>query len=455
MSNRKSKDKLEALFGNLFNEEAAINKMDGWNQPSDEIWDQIHAELHPKQNKNRLVVFLPWMAIAASSLLLIGCFQFYQLNTTNSSQLSYQQNKKEQVIDLLQSHFGGGSGKEEKINHPLNSNAGRLIAYQQSETEKDVSPLGESPLTNTQLDIERSTEISINNKLHQPVAALTMMYNPILTQEKKVFIQPPITPITKNKSSFYLGANYTPSWKESGVIQFEEADNIAGKEYTSTTISGGLTFGVQLQKGWILESGLQYRHSKKSTIYTGGIPYEQITENPTSEVGKEYVSTLPLGSTTGSLAADLLLTKNPTAVTDHDEELDLSVTLSHSVKMVDIPILAKKQWAVGSLGLSVKAGILNRFILQNKVAMPEVIAQDQSYEVTSTILQKDTPPQKTTTYSGHLVAGVGLDYALLPRLSLYVEPTFTRSLQPTKNLELASVYTSGKMVDVGVRYDLR
>ena len=58
------------------------------------------------------------------------------------------------------------------------------------------------------------------------------------------------------------------------------------------------------------------------------------------------------------------------------------------------------------------------------------------------------------TNSPNFLAGFGIAYQIQPKLSIYAEPTFVRSIRPIRQVRFADIYTEGKMVNLGIRYQL-
>ena len=61
---------------------------------------------------------------------------------------------------------------------------------------------------------------------------------------------------------------------------------------------------------------------------------------------------------------------------------------------------------------------------------------------------------KLSTYSPNFLVGFGMEYQLQPKLSVYAEPTFVRSIGPIAEIGFADIFAEGKMVNLGIRYQL-
>ena len=387
---RKTEDKLEAIFNQRFNEVTEVEKKEDWKLPADLVWDKIEKELHPPKKRNSLTVLLPWMSIAASSLLVLGCFQMYQIQQITP--LLTQQIEWKQVKSNLSANFN-------ILAHQIvtNKEGGWNSVKERSITLVNATPIAEKQSTIAPGKIIKKlptleTALPLNEDKVLPKIKIDGSTKQSLLLTQTVDRTPPntdpfhsIRKEAKRKSSIYVAATITPFIKENivSVEQPDANDDVANTQQQKQSMGVGLHVGAKVGKGWMIESGLRYTPSTA----------------------------------------------------------------------LDIPLLARKQWVVGNLGLSIKAGLLNRFILQNKIENSQIA--DPPFSVDFNPLMDDSARKLSNTYSSHLVAGVGVEYALLPRLSLFVEPTFTRSLSPLVTTDDSILFASGKMVDVGVKYLLQ
>jgi len=76
-----STDNLEDFFNQSFNDAEKVNDAAEWNLPSEAVWEKIQDGLTEERRFTVLFFKWPWSAIAASYLLLVGGYQFFQKNT--------------------------------------------------------------------------------------------------------------------------------------------------------------------------------------------------------------------------------------------------------------------------------------------------------------------------------------------------------------------------------------
>ena len=73
-----AKDNLEDFFQQSFNDMETVNQPADWNSPSEAVWENIQDGLTDEKRSNVFLLKWPWSAIAASYLLMVGGYQFFQ-----------------------------------------------------------------------------------------------------------------------------------------------------------------------------------------------------------------------------------------------------------------------------------------------------------------------------------------------------------------------------------------
>ena len=169
-----------------------------------------------------------------------------------------------------------------------------------------------------------------------------------------------------------------------------------------------------------------------------------------------YESTLNLqiGSSLGAIETEIVLSRSSATSIEEQTDLGLNITFSKSVTSLDIPLLVKKQWTIGNLGVSIRAGLLNRFIIDNNLETFNITVDDPRFQSRIEPNEARNGPNRLSTYSPNFLAGFGMEYQLQPKLSIYAEPTFVRSIQPIAKIGFADIFAEGKMVNFGIRYQL-
>ena len=198
----------------------------------------------------------------------------------------------------------------------------------------------------------------------------------------------------------------------------------------------------------------RYTNSNKSAQHTGNIPYQLLEERLSNQGIYESTLNLQLGSSAGAIETEVVLSRSSATSIEEQTDLGLTITFSKSVTSLDIPLLVKKQWAIGHLGLNIRAGLLNRFIIDNNLETFNVTVNDARFQSRIEPNEERNSTNKLSTYSSNFLAGFGVEYQLQPKLSVYAEPTFVRSIQPIAKIGFADIFAEGTMVNFGIRYQL-
>jgi len=225
-------------------------------------------------------------------------------------------------------------------------------------------------------------------------------------------------------------------------------------ESQESSFTTGLQFGVNLGEGWIMETGLRHTNSNKSAQHTGSIPYQFLEERLSNQGIYESTLNLQIGSSSGAIETEVVLSRSSATSIEEQTDLGLNITFSKSITSLDIPLLVKKQWAIGNLGLNIRAGLLNRFIIDNNLETSNITVDDARFQSRIEPNEERNGTNKLSTYSPNFLAGFGMEYQLQPKLSVYAEPTFVRSIGPIAKIRFADIYAEGKMVNLGIRYQL-
>ena len=263
-----------------------------------------------------------------------------------------------------------------------------------------------------------------------------------------------IVPVLKKRPQFYLSADYAPVWKtvKNRGFQFGRNEFFPRKEVQETAYNTGLQVGLKWGKGWSVETGLRYNAVKASIRHNKVVTYEQMQEKLNSNGDYESVVNMQFGSSAGAIETDVSFARATSATIETDAQIEIDIATSNTLSHLDLPLIVKKEWAIGSLALSIKAGLLNRFLIENSIALEEVTIDNNSFNTTATSFKKRQSTKNKDDYSAHYLAGIGVAYTFQPGLSMYVEPTFIRSVQPVIGLRDASLYTQSKMLNIGLRY---
>ena len=266
----------------------------------------------------------------------------------------------------------------------------------------------------------------------------------------------PLVPKLQKRPRFYVAVDYAPistTAKDKG-IKLDKHEFIPRRETQQSAFTTGLQFGIKWHKGWSLETGLRYASINKLIQHNRTIPYQFLQERLNNSGEYESNISLQLGSAEGAVDTDILLARSAVSTVASDANININIAFNSDREYLDMPLLVKKEWAIGSFALSLKTGILNRFLLTKSFELQEIILDDGRFNSRVNNFRERINTKSSTNYTAHYLVGGGLAYAFQPSLSFYVEPTFVRSIQAVIGPRGTSIYTKNKMLNVGFRYTL-
>jgi len=393
-------DNMEDFFQMAFNDEEKLNQAAGWNEPSDVVWENIQSGLQEERRFSLVLLKWPWSAIAASYLLFMSGYSFFQSNTkddlVNSVVKTEQQISEELVKNPIVQRTDDFSRREENMAKQsalklglIPSTEGKIV---HNFGRHETKPILVSSLETRNIDhnvyalpIETIDRNSVATRtVDRPTVSIPTINSSLATNaNNEQFVISNLVLPKQKKSKKYLAANYGSMVEKLGSNPVE---------YTSNQLTHGNTFGIQLgqenAKGWAIETGVQY-----------------------TKMGERVVQN------------------------SDEDQFEIAAT-----NYLDIPLTAKKSWEKGKLSVNVKTGLVNRFEINQ-------VAQSNKEPIKDNQLQAHK-------YLPSVVAGVGLAYAIQPKLSLFVESAVSKGIKPVIDVEGMELTAENLMVQVGVRYEL-
>lgn len=453
-----STDNLEDFFNQSFNDDEKVNNAAEWNLPSEPVWEKIQDGLTEERRLNVLFFKWPWSAIAASYLLMVGGYQFFQsyieVPISNTSIVFEEPIRNGLSMDTdiaCADEFNQYISNGEKVNLSVQPTPKYLAEITTINFNNEIIITNKN--VDNQLVIKGFENNSIPEKWLLDPLDLHSFKNLKILNPKPINL-PNITPAIKKASNVYVAANYgfiNEDLKKNNFSR-ENQDFFAAKETHATGNSVGIQIGLENKKGWAIETGIHYTKIAKDLMVNQSITPQDLPQDLITNGEGD----LKMGwhSSTGYNEQMLTLRNNSTTPIAVVEPLNIDIIQKTQKEYVDIPLVLKKRWVSGKLGLSVKSGILNRFEIDNSLEASTIKLADAELEVLASEFKQNTTAIKNNKYVPHVVAGIGVEYFIQPNLSVYIEPTFTKSLRPVIDFGFANVTAQNSMVNLGVRYEL-
>lgn len=151
MDNNLHNDSLEEFFRkHLEREENPLSEDDGWDVPSDAVWEGVEIGLPKKEKpKRRIIPYWRWVGVAAAILLLLGFFQLQkyqqQLNHLTTELHVHQEELKEvkEKLDVSENDFA------KQIEKDATKDINQQRIQDQGVASEEIISSGVTPSSNT------------------------------------------------------------------------------------------------------------------------------------------------------------------------------------------------------------------------------------------------------------------------------------------------------------------
>ena len=452
-----SKDNFEDFFHESFSDSEVVKKAGDWNVPSEMVWDEIQEGLTEERKLSIAFLKWPWSAIAASYFLFVFGYQFLEKNvdktdikeiaaveaTIAPTDINLELDATPSMDELIRPDKGSTTN-----NIAFTTSINNLSTKQIAGLDKQVIDAFE--ITENSLVVNEAREGQekwTSEPLDFHFANNLINFE---SPEEKININS-ITPALKKSSSIYLAANYSIISENSKIYTASDTPTgLMRNEKNAKGTSVGVNVGWANKKGWAIETGVHYTQLENETVGRQTIPTEVLAANENSQGVSNVDLTLNDAYGSSEIGLRLFNANNPS-----EKGTPLSIRLAQSTqsRFVEIPLLVRKNWRFGKWSVGIKTGLLNRFNVSNASESPNITVEDNEFEVLASDFRRDTRIENNK-YTPQIIAGIGVEYFIQPNLSVYAEPSFSKSLRPTIDFGFASIQSQNMAMMVGMRYHL-
>ena len=479
MEQKKRQDDMEEFFRKAFDELGDAPSDDGWDRPSPGVWAGIQAGL-PVAPAKRLGWSWLWGMLLLLLLLPLGLL--YWQNRGLEQRLEEQEGALQQMqasLDSLliqrinpspQAHLrpikgGLGShaslpdGIQESAQVPLQPLKGGLGSHAslpgqeiRESAQMPLQPLkgglGSHALLPDQGTQESAQSVhfqplkgelsphgllpaqGISPLAHLPMNTLAYRQITALQAGPALSLEPHQAVRAAAKPAFYLGGytayNHTSrvighKSNQPGRALFEVQENGQG------SLEWGLRAGLQLSPRWAVESGLSAFSIRQESRQAFRVRYDPGRERPVGGGQLEATYALAIPSAYGTSELDVDLRRAASQPLLPGAYLALEVHAQQRLRFVSIPLTLHYRLLNRRFQLGLKGGLALSFLqstsLQTTVQsrraglmVPDARVRERFAEVRSANLD--------------YLLGLSAHYRLTPSLSLVLEPTYRKNLQP-------------------------
>ena len=516
MKDNFNNDNLEVFFSKeLQNDYQMDLDSDGWDVPSEKVWDNIASEI---SSSNRPPINLwrnnrPWMSIAASLLIITIVYQTmtnkqtinnlqHRLNTQVATLNEVQNNEPSDIADF-QNSILPNSNDEIKIEKKSTSTISNSIA--QISTTKNTTPTTISdeeliakmtkteplPLlakvhpvsseinqqviiaTTDEKQISRSQSTSaITKKLESSFTASSFL--PLNMDAKKISdfadgstdydvkgfykIIEPLQP-KKNRKNWYAGIFYAPSWfsKKIKGENATELKSIVDQQIVSrSSFKTGINIGYQLSDNWSVETGLALSKNKQISEHQLSFTYDP-DQNQVNENGDlEAVYSVNLQTSFGDLPSDIRLAHNPNQQMEAGMPITFQLKSEQQLDMLQLPVSIRYSMGEGPLTIRLSGGAMANIVTNNKATINPPPSNYSSSGMQDLRYRNSklhvNEMQDVKALSCSLTASLELDYELTDNVHLYIAPSYAKGITPVYEDEEKETELLQASVLLGLNY---
>lgn len=349
----------------------------------------------------------------------------------------------------------------------LTSTSKKKDIAQVSKNEKAQSDpfINTAQTTNVPLDSTTFNQV-INAIL--PLAPIPAKYllvdgTPSIATDTILAIESPFTDLNKKNilvgdkvKKFYAGISIAPAYTYRKVISRRNpfiTRTLNQNEKARFSFNAGIQLGYQFSKNWSIESGLTY--SRQSTQYRAPkqVRYSMTNErlNSRGEFERDY--NLDLETSSGNISTDIALARTSDTSIPENDFINLVMTTKQQISYGSIPLILRYQAGSNKWKFGLKAGLLNKFVLDaySKIESVTVLRPGIRF-ISSSDFPKTRKLTNLKKYQTHYLFGAGLSYYLNDRCWIYAEPTFSRSFNPSFQTRNFKTLPSVSSLELGFNY---
>ncbi len=513
MSNNFNSDSLESFFQKGLQDDLLTDiASDGWDMPSDAVWDNIETGITVRQIRGKKWGDnKPWLSVAAAILFITIFYQTlsqqqsidglqHQIDAQANKQTQIDNNQKTKQSEDFQNNIASIPTEESTSSQAsTTSNTNNIIAA----TTKNTTSITTRNIHNNSVTLPSSQNIlfdesqnrplenqnhslAVNPKLELTAAAKPSNHTNYLSTklEKQQLValnvkskrMTDIIPTLKNSSypslgsvepfekavdqkNVYVGAYIGSNWTSTKVKGNTEVKDLLDKQqFTTSSYQTGVKIGYQLSDKWSVETGLAYNKIQQKSEHQLNFTFDSddISLNADGEYEGTYTGSL--STSYGSLPVDVVLSHGSIAPNLQEGQiLPFKLKSKQTLEMVQVPVAVRYAVGSGRLKLHLSAGATAN-ILTNKdlrIALPLEGSNlpgvaNVSYEGSD--LQGENYLDDINNLSFSLTAGAELTYALTNNLHLYAAPTYSKGVTPVYESEELETDLSQATVLLGINY---
>ncbi len=250
------------------------------------------------------------------------------------------------------------------------------------------------------------------------------------------------------KNRWTLQGQFSPNYSYRNLKQLDnnstkgKTANTSSKNYFDDNekgliaYSGGLNINYQVKNKWSLQSGIYY--SKIGQYNNNVIVYK----DPNDPKGS-FIQT-----SAGNIKYNTAYSNGGLRPVDVDYDSDTTYNIQNSkltqkFEFIEIPLIVKYKVIDTKIDFHILCGLSTGILINNKTYLKKENEKDIIYA---------TPNINSLIYNGWL--GIGIEYPILKKITLNIDPNFKYSLKPFNNSDTFKYFPYSISLFTGISYNL-
>jgi hypothetical protein len=436
--------------------------------PGDQVWDKIASRIEAGKRRKFIYLFL---RIAAGMTLLfslgLGYHLLYKSGNQGIKGLTARTSASEKSVVKQSNIAAGKSLKIEKEPHQLknkptylystalNSGSDNNAAYQSAPANSKAPVLTAlARLVSSPLPVSAPQKLGYRRLSQQEIQEQTAALSTGNDDEM-------VADEVQKDNRWVLGSEVAPLYSyrkiESDYLNSSAVQNYNKAEQGLVSLAGGLRVGYAAGKRLSVQSGLYYSRYGQQNTSAEAVSIDQV-----ASADNATVTYLSISNSTGTIQAGNGKDKNYANVIsspagDKTEFFNYGfhaigagnipvtegdITAVQYFDYLELPVSVKYKIIDRKLSFSFLGGVITNFLVNNGVQ----IKQDGNEESFGT-----TRDINKVNYQGSV--GLGLDYPIMDRMAISLEPRFRYYLNPIDQRFNVHPYSFG--IFAGISYTLK
>jgi hypothetical protein len=477
-------------------------------EPSDAMWERIAPIIPPKPGINWQGFLLPTSLVVSVFLLMLLGWKMQQYKSISQSltealersneQIERLENSSENKNENENSSRGLGTNENENLfinrekstsqtndnnyinfskvaesttrenkndenkitlNQKAEINNGNILNFSTITKEDiEVPPFKIENFVPNSIPIFMPNDVSINqvNFESKPLAMLQL--KPIFPQISRDIFGVNI-PVKEKKIKTNQSQSITlfiaPTVLRNNIRPSKVGGNFPSrpdqKEVAKIGKSIGLKYNRRLNDKWSLTIGGAFTSSSYDFHSKHNLKYDKNSETDLSTDKVSNNIDYSGSSTYGEYSVGLDITRLRNSAINQDENINIELDATATVKSVSIPIFATYNLLnKNKLSIGLKGGFSYNSLITNKLNINNFRINKEGIEIKAVQLRDSPKPTQKDSFSA--ITGIALDYQLINNFSISVEPTWSAALSDNNRGILGRTKSSTFGLEIGLKY---